>query len=465
MEKIASTTKQRKKQNKNRSQRGQGRLYKRDNSGKEHSADYKGGVFYLEYKANGKRIKQRLVNNAGEPITVRKDAELARARIMAPFAAKGTVDQLKAVQAKLADAETAYEQAVDEANPPLSISDAWDAYVQNLERPDSSPEMLNYYASYWRRFTEWLSGTNAGILFLRDVTAQTAQNYAVALGHANFSSNTFNKHTNFLRLLFKVLRDQARMQENPFERIRRKKLNSHGRRELTIAELKIILENASGDLQTLLFIGTFTGLRLGDCCTLKWGEVDLDRGLIRRITNKTAKKQKPVLIGIPSALSEKLHEIPASKRKGFVLPSYAGTYLHRNEKGSPTRRSQITNEIQQHFLKCGIKTTNDETQVKQRKRTAVEVGFHSLRHTYVSIHAEHGTPQAVVQAVVGHGSPAMTAHYTHIGEDTARQVANVLTLDVPSTTVQKEIPAWVKEKLMSMTKDSWEQIKLELLGE
>ena len=56
----------------------------------------------------------------------------------------------------------------------------------------------------------------------------------------------------------------------------------------------------------------------------------------------------------------------------------------------------------------------------------VEVGFHSLRHTYVSLHAERGTPAAIIQGNVGHGSPAMTEHYTHISDAAAVEVAKVL---------------------------------------
>lgn len=32
----------------------------------------------------------------------------------------------------------------------------------------------------------------------------------------------------------------------------------------------------------------------------------------------------------------------------------------------------------------------------------------------------------VVQSIVGHGSPAITRHYVHIGEDAARQAINAL---------------------------------------
>ena len=40
-------------------------------------------------------------------------------------------------------------------------------------------------------------------------------------------------------------------------------------------------------------------------------------------------------------------------------------------------------------------------------------GFHSLRHSYVSLSAAAGVPVHVVQSVVGHGSPEMTRRYLH----------------------------------------------------
>ncbi len=476
MKKITSKQAQDKEQSKGRSQRGQGRLYKRDNSGKEHPADYKGGCFYLEYKANGKRIKQRLTDRNGEPVTTRKEAEAERVRIMAPFAAKETVEQLKAIQAKLADAETLHAQAVEDANPPLTIADAWNAYLRSNERPDTGEDMQSRYAGYWTRLTDWLQETAPETKYLRDITPQTAQDYAATLNASATSPNTFNKHINFLRLFSGVLKEPARMQENPFDRIRRKKLKTNVRRELTIAELKEILEKAKGELQTLLYIGTFTGLRLGDCCTLKWGEVDLDRGMIRRVQNKTAsKKQKPVLIGIPAALYAKLAETPPARRKGYVLPKYAELYNYRNEGGTITRQAFITREIQDHFETCEIRTTREGTgfikdpktgkKKSTGKRAVIEVGFHSLRHTFVSRHAEHGTPQSVVQAIVGHGSPAMTAHYTHIGEDTARRVAGVLELTEPGTEpARAPLPDWAMDLVEGMTAKNWRQIKAELTG-
>lgn len=467
-----------------RGKRGAGRLYKRGRSGMECAAnDDSHGAFWLEYRVNGQRVRQRLIDLQGNPITERRKAEKERARILAPFAAKETVEQLRTIQAKLAGAEAVHAQAIDEANPPLAIARAWDAYLNSGNRPDTGEATLKYYAGYWTRFQKWLKATAPQTKYVREITPQTAQDYAATLNGGIVSPNTYNKHTGFLRLFFRVLKEPARITENPFEPIRKKQLKTNVRRELTIAELKALLEAATGELQTLLYIGTFTGLRLGDCCTLKWGEVDLDRGTIRRIPNKTAKSAKPVLIGIPSALAAKLAEIPQSRRKGYVVPKYAALYTYQSADGRPTRQPDISNEIQEHFTQCGIETVKEGTGQKAHeaavkkweaegkkgskpiyKRAVVEVGFHSLRHTWVSLHAAAGTPQGVIQNVIGHKNPSMTAHYTHISEDTARRTAGAWQLNEPNAT-RAPLPDWARDLAEDMTAKNWKQTQKQLLAE
>ena len=57
-----------------------------------------------------------------------------------------------------------------------------------------------------------------------------------------------------------------------------------------------------------------------------------------------------------------------------------------------------------------------EKNVHTGRRAVVEVGFHSLRHSFVSRCRQANAPLSVVEAIVGHSSPAMTRHYTHVGE-------------------------------------------------
>lgn len=449
-----------------RGKRVPGRLYKRDASGKERPADHKShGTFWIEYRVNGKRIKQRLLDDEGNAIKKIAAAEKKFSEIMAPFVSENKVMQLKTIQAHLAAAEIEHAQALDEANPPLLISRAWDAYLKSPDRPESGDGTMRNYVGQWGRFEKWTKRQDPKPVTLRDITPQTAQDYAATLNGSAVSPNTYNKHIAFLKLFFRVLHDAAGLKENPFEKIRSKNLRTNSRRELTVAELKAILEGATGELQTLLYIGTFTGLRLGDCCTLKWGEVDLDRGLIRRIPNKTAKSGKPVLIGIPAALHVKLSETPPNKRKGYVLPGYAELYNYHNTDGDPNRRPDITKGIQKHFEACEIQTTKEGTGGDTGKRAVVEVGFHSLRHTWVSLHAAAGTPQAIVQNVIGHANPAMTAHYTHVSEDTARHTAEAWQLTESSTAPAREpLPDWARAIVEGMTAKNLKQGKKKLLA-
>jgi integrase len=51
---------------------------------------------------------------------------------------------------------------------------------------------------------------------------------------------------------------------------------------------------------------------------------------------------------------------------------------------------------------------------------------HDLRHSWVTSHAEIGTPQSVLEAQAGHLSKRMSDHYKHISEKAARKASEAL---------------------------------------
>ncbi len=192
-------------------------------------------------------------------------------------------------------------------------------------------------------------------------------------------------------------------------------------------------------------IDYFTGLRFGDCCTLKWREVDLLRRVIERVPRKTQNTRKDraaamVKVGIPAFLFELLSKAPLIDSE-YVLPEYAAIYL---------KRDAIANlRVTRHFNKCGIQTQRTGTGIKTLidpktgepkinpktgkpmragTRAVVEIGFHSLRYSYISHNAEAGTPLAIIQKNAGHANPAMTEHYTRISDKAAVEYAAALQL-------------------------------------
>lgn len=475
---------------KRRGPRGAGRLYKRASDGSEHPADWTGsGAYWLAYqipKENGtsERIRQALRDANGNPITDRDQAEADRKRILAPYQTGAAVETLKAIQARLSDAATQQAAAIEAANPPLQIADAWQAYVGSLNRPRSGAATLHRYELHWDRFTKWIGKVHPEAKCLCDVSRKIGLEYGRHLDQANYSPNTFNKHVRFLALLFDILakHENARITMNPFgkDEITRRELETKSRREFTVAELTTILDAATGDLALLLYLGAATGLRLGDCCTLTWAHVDLAQELIQRAPRKTARRKPDmkVKLGIPPKLFDLLSSIPPAARTGYVLPDTAAKYLR-----DP---SLITNRVQAHLLNCGIdvhapgtgshiqrkpdgtpKRTEDGSIIMEAtgKPAVIEVGFHSLRHTWVSLHAARGTPGAIVQASVGHANPSMTAHYTHVDDDTARKVALALPVFASTTTpvTRDPLPAWARHLVESLTAKNVKPVKAELL--
>jgi integrase len=211
-------------------------------------------------------------------------------------------------------------------------------------------------------------------------------------------------------------------------------------------------------------LGLYTGLRLGDCATLRWGEVDLDLGLIRRIPNKTARRNpKPVLVPIHPVLSGLLAETPAKQRRDYVLPNTAEQYQLRTDL--------VTDTVQQHFRNCEI-TLHKVGTGTEGKRAVIEVGFHSLRHSFVSLCRASNAPLAVVESIVGHSSPAMTRHYTHTGElEATRAVALLPTIIGDPKASRNSRPSEPEKVLLeaqhiarSITAKNWKAKKATLLA-
>jgi integrase len=378
----------------------------------------RGDNFYVAWRFKGKAFLKVLRDENGNPITHEREAKKAKDALMSPFAATNEVDALASIAGKLEGRKAEIAKWQDKENPPLSIGQTWSGYLASPNRPDSGDSTLRQYEFQWQAFADWMNEKHKDILTLREVTKEIAEEYASSLNHGKFSPSTYNKHLNLLTLVFRVVKHKAKLTSNPWEEIQRKRLITNSRRELTIDELRKICQAATGELQTLLALGIYSGLRLGDCATLRWGEVDLPRGMIRRVPNKTARRNpKPVIVPIHPILLDMLAATPLDKRGEYVLPELAAIYIHRTD--------MVTDMVQRHFKACGI-TLHKPGTGTDGKRAVIEVGFHSLRHTFVSLCRESNAPLAVVESIVGHSNPSMTRHYTHVGELAAGRAVALL---------------------------------------
>ena len=230
--------------------------------------------------------------------------------------------------------------------------------------------------------------------------------------------------------------------------------DSVSRRELTIDELGRLhaaASKAGAEWKLLFMTGTYTGLRLGDCCRLTWENVNLERQVIQVIPEKTKKHAhgRPVTIPIHASLMQALRE---ARDEGWGMRDEAGgraspraeTECPRSDAALtgnaavPAATSYINPTIAHLYLNenwrldAGLtrifKAANITMSVRMdgRSRKSVVASFHSLRHTFVSLSANAGVPLPVVQSIVGHCSTAMTRHYYHENEDVLRKAVSAI---------------------------------------
>lgn len=425
--------------------------------------------YYLRFVKEGREFRLRLSGDNGEPITKKETAEAAAAKIIHPITAKSRVDQLQNIQSALKTAEQQAETADRNLlNTGATLLKGWPLFMTCESRPKSCKRHLideiprhstpGNYAVYYKQFAAWLKEKYPDAFLLSDVTPGMAGEYMRHVEKEKLSSGSYNKRIQFFKMFYSTLLEDHKIQtSNPFSKITRKEGGSNSRTTLSVEQIAKLIDEASGELRILIALGYFTGLRFGDCCTLLWREVDLVRGIIEREPRKTQhtrkdEKEAIVKVGIPPLLYRLLSETPETSRQGYVLPRFGADY----DRGADADLSDI---VMKHFEKCGIQTHKEGTGIKwvvdeksgQRKKTGtraiVEIGFHSLRYSYISHNAEAGTPAAIIQRNAGHANPAMTEHYTRISDKAAIEYAAALKLPMPAGN-QEIIDAEVLESVL-----------------
>ncbi len=391
----------------------------------------RGKAYYITYKVNGKRFSYVLHDDDGKPITLKEKALARMSVILAPLQARSAADRaaLTAQAAEAAEqtairADTRLKETIEKENDRKTkqktlLENCWNVYIHSRKRakcfgdldnktiPQKGTNAYNYYL-YWGVFKRYIASIYSGDILLCNLNSDDINGFCDKLKRKK-SAGTYNKYIRFLRHFCKVVCNEIGVENNLFEDIEYsddKRIKS--RKTLTLEQVKCILDMAKGEMHTLFLIGFYTGLRLGDVATLKWSEIDLQRRIITRVPNKTAKSSGAVVkIGIPMPLFEELKQLKETADSDYILPDMARRYnLNRNNLSRP---------IRDIFKQAGLQNDNGY----------VEYGFHSFRHTYVTMQAESGTPVAILEKMVGHSSPVMTEHYiSGLTDDAALKFAD-----------------------------------------
>lgn len=325
----------------------------------------------------------------------------------------------------------------------ILIDDVWKRFIKDSKRRNCSGVTLKRYGQYWERFKKWLAGKYSELNQISEITDELASEYCCELQKSKvkkigkrkikfgISGRAFNAHLQALRLVFKVVGNEET--RNPFREVVVAKQQTRlvSRKEFSEDEVLKILDSFHDkklkvkykkEMEILFNLGVWTGLRLGDCALIEWQNIDFEGDRILCTPMKTIRSGKSIVIPMHSRLRNVLNQAFKERKKGgYVQPGIAA-YYKKNPYG-------LQKELRAIFSFSGFAANllmEDEQKYGLRMKSSSVYGFHSFRHSFVSFCAQKGVPSAVVQAIVGHGSPAMTRHYTHIGEESIRNAIKAL---------------------------------------
>ena len=349
--------------------------------------------YYVSLMVDGVRIVRALKNPDGTPSKTIQEARRAQADFARVFALGNKADSLQAIVKRLADVQTEIDEI---ESPKATVAGCWEAYLKSPDKLGSGAHTEKAYCQYTRDFVRWTQERYPKAVFIPDVTRAIAGEYAAHLT-ALYSGVTFNKHLMFLKVLCRVLCEDL---PNPFIKIKNKPVDSISHKPLSPEQIKAVLGKANGELHTLLLVGTYTALRLGDACQLKWEQVDLEKGLITVTPSKTASRShKRVVIPIHPQLRDTLSTM--FHKSDFVLPYIQWRYSND--------RSSISKKIRLAMEAAGI-----VTQGTDGDRTGVVYSYHSFRYSMGQALVSSGYTVDQVGFILGHTSNAMSRHYSSI---------------------------------------------------
>ncbi len=324
----------------------------------------------------------------------------------------------------------AQEKRVEAGRLSVPLSKVWECFSKSLARGTVSRNQDRIYECRWNIFQRWIEKNRPVVKGLADIDKAAVEEFMRGI-KAKSSPKTFNDYRVFLGQVWKVLDEEAGLDGfNPWMEIKALPKDTHERRELTAEELARVVAPLEGEMRVLFAVGIYTGLRLGDAVTLRWGAVDLVRGFIQTKPHKTKAHGTLVRIPLFPALASILAETPHARRKGFIMPELAAEYLGNATEGRKGYPQYTAERVRRAFEAAGIETHGDTGRANPKNtkttRKAVEVGFHSLRHTFVSFCGNAGVPLSTVKAIVGHTTEGMTENYFHVSDDALRGAVAVL---------------------------------------
>ena len=165
-----------------------------------------------------------------------------------------------------------------------------------------------------------------------------------------------------------------------------------------------------------------SGLRIGELCALKWGDINMEEGIIhvnktlQRIQRQENNVKSQIIITSPKTETS-IRDIPLSDQLQKIiikLSSYNSEHYVLTSSVNPMEPKAYRNYYKKFIVENKLPN----------------LSFHSLRHTFATCCIEKGADYKCVSELLGHSSISTTMNmYVHPLMETKRKCVELIMVD------------------------------------
>jgi integrase len=219
---------------------------------------------------------------------------------------------------------------------------------------------------------------------------------------------------------------------NPAAHANKPKVKQEEIEPLDASQAAAFLNTAKGDrFEALYVLGLMCGLRQGEALGLKWSDIDLDSGTLRvsrqlQRMRRDGKKSGRLDFSEPKNASRRTVGLP--QRVVSALKSHRKRQLEEKLAAGPQYRDEGLVFASGHGTPLDAqKVVNRYYKPLLERAGLPPIRFHDLRHSCLSLLAQHGEPIRDLQALAGHATAAFTLQrYTHHYDASAKRTAKAI---------------------------------------
>jgi integrase len=370
--------------------------------------------WFMKYTAEDGRIVSRSTKQTDRRAAMQVALEAER---MAKLARRGELTQAVILKA----AGEMLERTTGERLNVASIKDFFEGYLKAKEATGTAASTLNRYRPVLDGFVAFLPPARQGAS-ISSLTATEIERWRDAEVADGKGPSTCDFGLKVISSVLNSAHRKGLTLSNPALAVQPLNGRQEERLPFTDEQVKALLAVASDEWRGMILFGFHAGLRLNDASRLTWENIDLDEGMLRFAEQKTAHRKRrgdpETQVPLHPDLLAWLKAQPAGIGSAPLFPT-----LHQFKTGSAGGLSSTFGRL---MKEAGIAVPLAKKKASGKGRTFRKLGFHSLRHAFISRLSNQEVSADVRKALAGHSSDEIHRRYVHLDPQLQREAIGKL---------------------------------------